>query len=188
MSAPRFLFIGGTLSIDFVHTGGAGFRTRLECWDTTAGFDDWVKAALDVEVISVDAELEQAWELREAIWSAAHSGLAGRAILVDDIGQMHRMAGQPDLVPGLKNGERIWQPGANAVQALSTVARDAIDLFGTSRRERLRECQNPQCFLLFVDTSRPGRRAWCSMQRCGNLNKVGRYRHKITEPKKGAEA
>ncbi|MFE7743242.1 CGNR zinc finger domain-containing protein [Nocardia sp. NPDC057455] len=32
------------------------------------------------------------------------------------------------------------------------------------------------CGLLFVDASRPGRRRWCSMDRCGNLSKVRRYR------------
>jgi CGNR zinc finger/Bacteriocin-protection, YdeI or OmpD-Associated len=60
---------------------------------------------------------------------------------------------------------------------LSAVARDAIDVFGTAAvRARLRRCSNPLCALLFVDSSRPGKRAWCTMRRCGNLSKLARYR------------
>ncbi|MDI5982688.1 CGNR zinc finger domain-containing protein, partial [Amycolatopsis magusensis] len=29
-----------------------------------------------------------------------------------------------------------------------------------------------------LDTSRPGNRRWCSMQRCGNRNKVKAYRER----------
>jgi predicted RNA-binding Zn ribbon-like protein len=63
-----------------------------------------------------------------------------------------------------------------AAQILSNVSRDAIELFGTGLRARLRECRNPNCGLLFVDLSRPGKRRWCAMRRCGNLNKIARYR------------
>jgi predicted RNA-binding Zn ribbon-like protein len=33
---------------------------------------------------------------------------------------------------------------------------------------------------MFYDTSRPGNRRWCSMQRCGNRHKVGNYRTRHT--------
>ncbi|MFG3617196.1 CGNR zinc finger domain-containing protein [Nocardia sp. NPDC047654] len=41
---------------------------------------------------------------------------------------------------------------------------------------RIRVCAADDCGLLFVDASRPGRRRWCSMDRCGNLSEVRRYR------------
>ena len=66
--------------------------------------------------------------------------------------------------------ERLTKPGD------LTIARDAVELFGSSVVERLRQCQNPACPLLFVDASRPGKRAWCTMRRCGNLDKTARYR------------
>ena len=34
--------------------------------------------------------------------------------------------------------------------------------------ERVRECAGPECRALFLDTSRPGSRRWCSMDFCGN--------------------
>lgn len=64
----------------------------------------------------------------------------------------------------------------DAPAALSVLARDAIDLFGGPLARRVRVCAAEDCGLLFVDASRPGRRRWCSMQRCGNLAKVRKHR------------
>ena len=41
---------------------------------------------------------------------------------------------------------------------------------------RLRVCENPQCRWIFKDTSRTGKRKWCSMRSCGNRAKVARHR------------
>jgi predicted RNA-binding Zn ribbon-like protein len=54
---------------------------------------------------------------------------------------------------------------------LSTIARDAIELFTGPMAARIRQRAGPACSLIFVDTSRPGRRRWCSMERCGNIEK-----------------
>lgn len=56
-------------------------------------------------------------------------------------------------------------------QALSTLVRDAIDLFSSPLAGRIRTCAAEDCGLLFVDTSRPGWRRWCSMERCGDRAK-----------------
>jgi len=42
--------------------------------------------------------------------------------------------------------------------------------------ERLRICENAQCRWVFKDTSRTGKRKWCSMRSCGNRAKVARHR------------
>ena len=41
---------------------------------------------------------------------------------------------------------------------------------------RMRVCENPQCRWVFKDTSRTGKRKWCSMRSCGNRAKVARHR------------
>ena len=35
----------------------------------------------------------------------------------------------------------------------------------------VRSCAGPDCTILFIDTSRPGTRRWCSMEACGNQAK-----------------
>ncbi len=69
-----------------------------------------------------------------------------------------------------------WAPGATGARLLSTVARDAIDLFTGPYADRVRECGADDCRLLFVDTSRPGRRRWCAMEHCGNREKARAHR------------
>jgi predicted RNA-binding Zn ribbon-like protein len=59
---------------------------------------------------------------------------------------------------------------------LWAVARDATDLLTTGRLERIRECPGADgCGWLFYDTSRNGKRRWCSMEACGNRSKGRRH-------------
>jgi predicted RNA-binding Zn ribbon-like protein len=43
---------------------------------------------------------------------------------------------------------------------------------------RVRECAGEDCGALFLDTSRPGTRRWCSMDTCGNRAKKSTFRGK----------
>ncbi len=42
--------------------------------------------------------------------------------------------------------------------------------------QRIRICDNDRCRWVFYDTSRTGRRRWCSMATCGNQAKAARHR------------
>ena len=59
---------------------------------------------------------------------------------------------------------------------LAEIARAAGDLLTSDALNRVRQCSNPNCSWLFVDTSRAGRRRWCDMKVCGNRAKVYRFR------------
>jgi predicted RNA-binding Zn ribbon-like protein len=65
-----------------------------------------------------------------------------------------------------------WAVPVRATQALSTMAREMIELLSGPLAERIRECASDDCPLVFVDTSRPGARRWCAMERCGNRHKL----------------
>ena len=77
---------------------------------------------------------------------------------------------------GPDGGPLLWT-GRDAVPAgLATVARDAVDLLTSGAVERVRECDAPDCALLFWDTSRPGRRRWCADGACGSRARSAAYR------------
>lgn len=116
--------------------------------------------------------------LRAAITRAAYGLAACRLLAAGDVATINAAAAAPPLVPALRpDGTREFvEPSARA--ALSVLARDAIDLFSGPFAHRIRVCAALDCGLLFVDASRPCRRRWCSMQRCGNLAKVRDYRRK----------
>ncbi|WP_344746998.1 CGNR zinc finger domain-containing protein [Streptosporangium vulgare] len=40
----------------------------------------------------------------------------------------------------------------------------------------------PSCYWLFLDTSKNGRRRWCSMTTCGSRDKARRYYAARTSP------
>jgi predicted RNA-binding Zn ribbon-like protein len=65
-----------------------------------------------------------------------------------------------------------WALPVQTTQALSTLAREMIGLLSGPLSGRIRECASGDCPLVFVDTSRPGARRWCAMERCGNRHKL----------------
>jgi len=66
---------------------------------------------------------------------------------------------------------------------LAPVLFAAGDLLTTADFERIRACPPPDgCGWLFLDTSRNGRRVWCSMKTCGNAAKVRRFRERAQGP------
>ena len=169
-------FRTGRVSLDFAHTGGDG---PLAVWESVHGIADlehWLAYLLEVNQVRAAAgDLARARALRAAIWNAAQRVVAGATPSDGDLATINRAAGEPALVPCLRGAGTKLQSGT-ATQALSTLARDAIDLFGGPLRTRIRVCAAEDCGLLFVDASRPGRRRWCSMQRCGARAKKRTYR------------
>jgi len=68
-----------------------------------------------------------------------------------------------------------------AAAFLVTLAREAVQLFGSEAARLVRQCQSPTCTIYFVDTSRRGDRRWCSMSACGNKAKVREFRRRQRE-------
>jgi predicted RNA-binding Zn ribbon-like protein len=183
----RFIFVAGRLCIDFTQTGGeTGKRAYWEGFHSPSDLADWLAASpLGLPEVDVSAgEFQTALSLREAIWRTAQAILDETTPSAGDIEIINRVAATPDLPPQLTRdgAEQIWYAPATAAGALSLIARDAIYLFSGELRTRIRECENPNCGLMFVDASRPGKRRWCLMKRCGNMAKTSRYRERHSRP------
>ena len=103
--------------------------------------------------------------------SATACALAdGRTPGADDVDIINEMAGGLALVPQLAGGSN--PPLApTAERMLVTLAHDAIHAL-SGGPGRLRRCLADDCGLIFLDTSRPGNRRWCSMGRCGGRAKA----------------
>ncbi|MEU6232383.1 CGNR zinc finger domain-containing protein [Kitasatospora sp. NPDC047058] len=111
--------------------------------------------------------------LRDALWRLTAARAHGEAGAAEDYAVLNRAAAHPPLVPQIAlDGAAAPPLPADGDQLASTLARDAIALLTGPYADRIRECGAHDCSLLFVDTSRPGRRRWCSMERCGNRHKV----------------
>jgi predicted RNA-binding Zn ribbon-like protein len=183
-----FWFDAGAVCLDFAHTGGEGQYAVFETLHQPADLGEWLAqsppaAALTVPVTA--RELTAAKALRQAIWDAAHAQAARRPLPTEAVATINRAAAVAPLVPELATDGATarWAPPVRATQALSTLAREMIDLLSGSLSERIRECASDNCPLVFVDKSRPGARRWCAMERCGNRHKLRALRaRRATDP------
>ncbi|NUS45937.1 MAG: CGNR zinc finger domain-containing protein [Mycobacteriaceae bacterium] len=174
----RRRFRTGRAALDLVHTGGEGELAAWELVHTVDELRQWVSLLLELDDLAADrSDLPALRALRAAVTRAAYGLAAGKPLQPDDVAALNAAAAEPPLAPVLaRDGTVAYAAEPTARAALSTLARDAIDLFAGPLASRIRVCAAEDCGLLFVDTSRPGHRRWCSMQRCGNLAKVRKYR------------
>ncbi|WP_406223063.1 CGNR zinc finger domain-containing protein [Streptomyces canus] len=176
--ALAFPFIGGRPCLDFAATLGKRHATPLERLPDTPALARWItqaELATDEGAVRVTArDLTDARLLREALYGLVRAAMAGREPDPGDVERVNAVAAQPDLAPQV--GPVRWTARSPARAALATVARDAVLLVRGPLLERVKECENPDCSLLFLDDSQARRRRWCSMDRCGNLAKIAGYR------------
>jgi predicted RNA-binding Zn ribbon-like protein len=183
-----FWFDAGAVCLDFAHTGGEGQYAVFETLHEPADLAEWLAqpplaAAMTVPVTARD--LTAAKTLRPAIWDAAHAQAAHRALPTGAVATINRAAATAPLVPELAvDGTTAgWAAPVRATQALSTLAREMIELLSGPLSGRFRECASDNCPLVFVDSSRPGARRWCAMERCGNRHKLRALRaRRATDP------
>src|SRR6266550_3720241 len=67
---------------------------------------------------------------------------------------------------------RVRSAGGPIERLYGAVARSAAELITQGDPRRLRKCADATCRLMFYDTSKSGRRRWCSMELCGGRAKV----------------
>jgi predicted RNA-binding Zn ribbon-like protein len=116
-------------------------------------------------------------ELREAIFGALSQTINEQRISRGQRQVINKYATHSPYRPSLlSNGSvTLEHDGTGADEALSTIARDAIELLALNDG-RLRRCEGPGCALIFHDESRPGTRRWCDTSRCGNRVNTHSYR------------
>ncbi|MBD0670385.1 CGNR zinc finger domain-containing protein [Streptomyces sp. CBMA156] len=189
----RFHFDPGALCLELLTTGGPGPYARYEVLHRPADLAGWLplsRLRLPAEAVRISpAGLACTRALRDALWRLAAAHARGATGTPEDYAVLNRAAEHPPLVPRIApDGTAATPLPADGAQLASAFARDAIALLTGPYADRVRECGAHDCPLIFVDTSRPGRRRWCSMERCGNRHKVRalRARRDSAEPSPAA--
>ncbi|WP_067473496.1 CGNR zinc finger domain-containing protein [Actinomadura hibisca] len=172
-----FWFDAGAVCLDFAHTGGEGQYAIFETLHEPSDLAGWLAEPPLSAAVTAPAtahELATAKTLRQAIWDTAHARAAGRPLPAGAVATINEVAATASLVPRLADDgtTSAWASPVRAAQALSSMAREMIELLSGPLAERVRECASDDCPLVFVDSSRPGARRWCSMERCGNRHKL----------------
>ena len=181
-------FIGGHPALDLANTV---FNRRVpepenELLTSARDIGNWFKAAglassreaTAVAGIADGSLVERVHELREATAQVFGSITANDPPATEPLGALFTFASA-----GLANGsvgltgtrpELALAQWRNPDAVTAALAVLSIEAFFTLPRERLRS--RPRCAWLFLDTSRGGKRRWCSMRVCGNREKISRHR------------
>ena len=169
----NFTFVSGNLGLDLAGTVQHRRHERLDLLGGPADLALWTVEAglLDAPPEVGDSGLALGKALREAVYRLA----AGPSPDGSPVDLVNRVAAAPPVSVRLRGGVGVERSG-DLPAALSTVARDAIELLGGARAVRVKECAGERCTRLFVDLSRGSARRWCDMQDCGNRAKAAGFR------------
>ena len=198
-----FDLIGGHLALDFVNTvdwrGDPARRKEL-----LVSFEDllaWAKTARLVTAAEVRAmtgaahrnearamrSLRRARRVREVLARVLTAAGGGARPAERDVRLVNAF-----LAAALRN-RRLDIRGTAVVWSWAKRESDGFDslwwpivlagaeLLSSEDRTNVRECSGDGCGWLFLDTSRNGRRRWCSMQGCGNRAKARRFYERTRE-------
>ncbi|TDD48483.1 zf-CGNR multi-domain protein [Kribbella antibiotica] len=191
-------FDPGSFALELILSGGPPPWDRYEQLNTPDDAAAWLAEsylAADLPFTAEDvrvtkADLARLKDFRELLWHVVPGliadakdvpGIAVRRLSPADRGLLNASVGETPHRELDEQGAIRWRTPITTRQVLGAAAEDLIEIIGSDRVSRLRMCQGDNCALMFYDTSRPGNRRWCSMQRCGNRHKVGNYRTRHTD-------
>ncbi|MFJ3433278.1 CGNR zinc finger domain-containing protein [Streptomyces cyaneofuscatus] len=196
-------FDSGRICLDLVATGPAGGTPRArEQLDGPGRLADWLTAARLVPPATALSALDATWltrfrQLRADVDRLMSAQLAVREGHFDPAAAQLGRSGDGNALDRVNSLAAEAPPGPRAVRGeggalvrtlsaepgcaglLAVVARDAVDLLTDPvARGALRRCAGGACHRLYLDTSRGGRRRWCSGEVCGNRERVARHRRR----------
>ena len=117
-------------------------------------------------------------DVREHAWSVFGAVARGEAVPTEAFGSLLELAGagvRAGHIPRIEAARDGWAADWTTEGAILTaLSMLAVHALFTLPPDRIRACS--RCGWLFLDSSRGGRRRWCSMNTCGNREKASRHR------------
>ncbi|MER6848761.1 CGNR zinc finger domain-containing protein [Streptomyces flaveolus] len=180
-----YRFDPGALSLELLTTGGPGPYRRYEVLHEPADLAAWADRSRLTPTPALEISADEVTGmrgLRDALFRVVIAHTRDEPHPPGDLEVINEAAARPALAPAITpTGERQWAGAPTGTHLAATVARDAVELLTGPFAHRIRTCAAEDCHLVYVDTSRPGRRRWCSMEHCGNRHKVRALRARHTE-------
>jgi predicted RNA-binding Zn ribbon-like protein len=125
---------------------------------------------------------ERAIDLRVAMYRIITAAIARRTPAQADLARLNREVARArsaeHLVPDREHYTWRLDDDGGLDRPVQLVAAAAAGLLVGGPVSRIHRCPGENCGWLFLDTSRGGRRRWCDMATCGNLDKVRRFRRR----------
>lgn len=198
----EFLFIGNHPCLDFINTEMVIRSTPTDLLESFEDLSTWlIKSRTfskkDAEAangeLSQDEKshvLTQAKIFRTTLRRMVEQIVNERRVpesAVTAINQLLRpCSGYRELARTTPNAfSEVFVPSGDRKDALlASLAMSASDLLRTADLSLIKKCKNPPCVLYFYDTTKNHARNWCSMQLCGNREKVAAYFRRKRKPRR----
>jgi predicted RNA-binding Zn ribbon-like protein len=184
-----FLFLGNDLTLDFLNTRPVQKAELIELLPDFRALLRWFQAA-DLLSHREAASLRERWgesdraretveamrELREKLRKEILAWERGAAVRHATVVELNRLMAKHPMRTRLKRsgkGTELYFEPQEPEDLFAPLAHSAAMLLANLDHKRVRKCD--QCVLHFYDISKKGTRRWCSMQLCGNRQKVAAY-------------
>jgi predicted RNA-binding Zn ribbon-like protein len=179
----HFELIGNNPAVDFTNTEMVVQGELRDLLRKEADLVHWAQQA-DFNIISGlnSGDLSAARELRAALKEVFQAQIDGHPATRKALTVINRHLADhctPEILLASADGSAFeLAPSGktlNGPALLARLAHEGARLLASPQARQLRRCSNPDCVLIFVDTSRSHRRRWCSMDTCGNRAKVAKH-------------
>ena len=187
-----FLWVGEQACLDFVNTQ-AMIEGRLT--DLLGDFGDLARWAEEAKLLGAEEAaqvvahgadeagaqaLRQARALRGVLREMAEALAEGRAVKAESLAQINRhlarRGGHLELSAREGGFEKRFQASLSQPRdVVARVAEAGVDFLCECDLSRVKKCGNPNCVLVFLDTTKSRTRRWCSMAGCGNRHKAAAH-------------
>jgi len=173
----NFQFIGNSLAADFVNTEVASQHGKTELLSSPEALSSWFDAAGYARGIKCnERELEEAKELRIAIKRIFDRVIEAKTLQSGDIDLLNRRSNDlTRVLVGSHNSYKLTFRLESAADVLALIAQTCSELLASPRLNSMRKCASEKCVFYFVDSSKNQQRQWCSMDTCGNREKVRKH-------------
>jgi predicted RNA-binding Zn ribbon-like protein len=169
---------GNELCLDFVNTVNTRPLPTRDWFDSPAGARTWAAAVgfdLDSTTVTPEvlADIKEFRERLHRVFRALVDGVPPAEEVAWLRERYARAVSNGSLEPGGQAFAMSWQHSGPLEVLAHRIAESAFVLLTRGPLDRLGAC--PSCGWLFVDTSKNGRRRWCSMATCGARDKARRH-------------
>jgi predicted RNA-binding Zn ribbon-like protein len=165
----------GRLSLDWMATLGSRDGVPIERITSTVDLERWLAAVAGQRAgrTPSEQELAEAKRLRTALVALMDDLYSGKSPSEQDIATLNEFSSiTPPAIRLDVSGRKLQtSAGVGVSIVLGLIARDAIELLTGDDFSKIKRCAGDDCSVYFTDHSRPGKRRWCSMSRCGNKAK-----------------
>jgi predicted RNA-binding Zn ribbon-like protein len=172
-------FLGGSLWIDLLNTTPLLAGEVQDLLASPAGLRRWAGLAGIALPEAAEGEASVV-ALREVLRLGFDAMAQGLPVPEDVATAVNRLLAQVRVSLRLEasvDGLALVQSEVAIEAPVATaVALDFARFVTGYEAARLRHCANPACNMVFHDHGKNNRRRWCSMEICGNRDKVARYR------------